>query len=366
MLRLRSLLTTLALLALCLTLTAAAAKTADPAAAKLEEKGLKKVGPVYVLPVDEQVLLDGMKQVREAKKKVDAELKERKKIERVINKVKGALGNAEFERRKLNEKLANTKDVLSHNQIVGKINSLTSQMEEALEYKAEQEKKLKNLGTARTDYVNQVIDLHKKMEEVEAKYGELAADNEVSAALATAKPKAKLGPSTGFIANSTQLDKMRSEISSETIKVTMENEIPWLDVTLNGTTRTMVFDSGASSVCIPFDMAKAMELVPPADAPTVRMQLADGKVVEGKMMLLKSVRVGIFEVKDVECAVLPEELVAAQPLLGGSFLRNFIYKLDPDAGELHLSRLGAAEVTSGPGAKKPAGKGGDAEEMKKE
>ena len=33
-------------------------------------------------------------------------------------------------------------------------------------------------------------------------------------------------------------------------------------------------------------------------------------------------------------ASLPEELVAAQPLLGGSFLRNFIYKLDPDAGEL--------------------------------
>lgn len=362
--RLRSLTTTLALFALCLTLTAAAAKT-NPAAAKLEEKGLKKVGSVYVLPVDEQALIDGMKKVREAKKKVDAELRERKKIERVINKVKGALGNAEFERRKLNEKLAETKDVLSHNQIVGKINSLTSQMEEALEYKAAQEEKLKKLGTARAEYVNEVLDLHKKMEEIEAKYGDLAADNEVSAALATAKPRGKLGPSTGFIANSNQLEKMRAEISAETIEVTMENEIPWVDVTLNGTTRTMVFDSGASSVCIPFDMAKAMELVPPDDAPTVRMQLADGKVVEGKMMLLKSVRVGIFEVKDVECAVLPEELVAAQPLLGGSFLRNFIYKLDPDAGELHLARLGAAEVTSGPGAKK-SGKAGDAEEMKKE
>jgi predicted aspartyl protease len=76
----------------------------------------------------------------------------------------------------------------------------------------------------------------------------------------------------------------------------------------------------------------------PAD-PTIQLTMADGKVVEGKYMVLKSVKVGQFTVHDVDCVVLPKSLVAADPLLGGSFLNNFIVKIDPVAKELHLAAI---------------------------
>lgn len=53
-------------------------------------------------------------------------------------------------------------------------------------------------------------------------------------------------------------------------------------------------------------------------------------------------------------AVLPSSLVAAEPLLGGTFLNNFVFKIDPKAGELHLAVIaGNSKVTTAGGAKDP-------------
>src|SRR5690242_4010084 len=125
----------------------------------------------------------------------------------------------------------------------------------------------------------------------------------------------------------------------------------------------MVLDTGAGLVVIPADLAKSMELVPAKDDPIVHLVLGDGKRVEAKQTILKSVRVGSFTVENVECAVLPPELVAAEPALGGSFLKHFTYKLDPAAGKLHLAQTGSDAVNNkapaggaAAGEKKPAGK----------
>jgi len=102
----------------------------------------------------------------------------------------------------------------------------------------------------------------------------------------------------------------------------------------------MTVDSGASLVVIPADLAKDLALVPGPNDPELIMQLADGKSHKARQMSLTSVRVGTFTVENVDCAVLEADLISAEPLLGGSFLQNFIYKLDPKAGELHLARVG--------------------------
>jgi len=142
-------------------------------------------------------------------------------------------------------------------------------------------------------------------------------------------------------------------VSSETIDVKMDGLVPTVEVTLNKNfTRSMVFDSGSSVVAIPADLAKSMELVAGKDDPTVHLRLADGKVVEARMTILKSVRVGSFTVENVEAAVLPPELVAAEPLLGGSFLKHFTYKLDPGAGKLHLAQTGSDAAAAKPAADK--------------
>lgn len=151
--------------------------------------------------------------------------------------------------------------------------------------------------------------------------------------------KGKLGPTPDFTANMAQLKRLRGGVTSETIEVKMDGGVPMVEVTLNKSfTRSMVLDTGASIIAIPAGLATQMELVPAKDDPTVRLQLADGKIVEAKQTMLKSVRVGSFTIENVECAILPPDLVAAEPLLGGSFLGHFVYKLDPKAGKLHLCR----------------------------
>src|SRR5207302_1251360 len=189
------------------------------------------------------------------------------------------------------------------------INALTSRIKEGSDYIETTAQKLNTLGDeTRTAYINQVLDLAAKVEAGTKTYEELAADADVTAALA--KVKGKLGPSPEFANHSRNLKRLRGSISSDTVQVSTEDRVPEVEVTINGKlTRQMVLDSGASMVCIPADMAKDLGLVPGEKDPTIRMQLADGKVVEARQMTLNSVRVGTFTVESVECAVLPENLV---------------------------------------------------------
>jgi aspartyl protease family protein len=210
-----------------------------------------------------------------------------------------------------------------------------------------------------------VIDLGTTVDKAQADYKAFAADADIKNALATinqtSKLKMRLGPTTEFAGKVAFLQRYRKGVASDVIPITIEGNVATVDVTLNGTlTRSLVLDTGASLIALPAELAEQLKIVPgPAD-PTLHMTLADGRIVEAKLMILKSVRVGQFTAKDVECAVMPKTLVAAEALLGGSFLQNFIVKIDPQAKELHLSAIedSAKKITSTAGpttkpAKKP-------------
>ena len=98
-------------------------------------------------------------------------------------------------------------------------------------------------------------------------------------------------------------------------------------------------DTGASSVSLPFMFAKDLGIEAAESDPVVQLQMADGKIVDAKQVSLNSVQVGEFMVNDVEAFILPENLHAAPPLLGNTFLGNFTFEVDPDRGKLILSRL---------------------------
>jgi predicted aspartyl protease len=51
------------------------------------------------------------------------------------------------------------------------------------------------------------------------------------------------------------------------------------------------------------------------------------------------VRVGTFEVENVEAAVLSDAAFAAEPLLGNSFLSHFRSEIDQSAKTLRLTRV---------------------------
>lgn len=310
----------------------------------LKEKGLSKVGITYLLEGDAK-LAETMRQFRLAKKSMDDDTKKRIDLENKVKMAKSAYAQWDYEYRQLNERLGTEKDAFRHNQIIGQINSLVSKMKEAVEFKDAREADLKKTGESRDTYINLAVETATKLDELQKQYEALAADEDVKAALAKinekARPKMKLGPSADFATNYAFVKRERGQINSAIVKVNTEGNVPHVDVTINGkVTRSMVLDSGASFVALTADMAKALDMKPGPKDPTLKLQLADGKVVDAKQMMLKSVRVGQFTVENVECAVLPESLIAAENLLGGSFLRNFVYKLDHEAGELHMSQIG--------------------------
>jgi len=299
---------------------------------------LTKTGPLYLLKAESD-LADAMKDLAQLNQKMTAEKRARDKVQTQINRANQAFSQADGARRAELEKLAKVQDAVQNNQIVAKIQQLEAIMSDAMKYKQAQEKELGKIGDeARTKYINGVVDAAAKADAIAAAYDAMAKDEELKKKL-TAE-KARLGPSPDFKSRYGLLKIWRAPIFSENIKITFEGKVPFVDVTLNGSTvRKMALDSGASFVCIPASLATAMELVPAKEDPDVTLVLADGRQVQGKMTKLKSVRVGTFELKDVDCAVLPPELVAAEPLLGGTFLNSFTYKVDIAKEELHLSRI---------------------------
>ena len=164
---------------------------------------------------------------------------------------------------------------------------------------------------------------------------------------ARARSKATLGPSRAFLANVKLLERVEASVLTESVDLRKEGGIFWVDVTFNGkVTRAMAWDTGASDVVLPADLAAVDR--PPTRArttPMVKCQVADGSVVEARQMTIPSVRVGKFTVKDVSCVVMPADKANVPPLLGQTFQRNFSFKFNADAAKLSLTRIETPEAT---------------------
>ena len=62
-------------------------------------------------------------------------------------------------------------------------------------------------------------------------------------------------------------------------------------------------------------------------------------------MQLDSLCVGSFTVNNVKCVVFPESENDITPLLGGTFLKNFTYTIDPALEQLTLIKENLDEET---------------------
>ncbi|MGA2496882.1 MAG: retroviral-like aspartic protease family protein, partial [Tepidisphaeraceae bacterium] len=318
----------------------------------LASKGMVKAGLIYVL-AGEQDLADNVRAIRMAKAKFDTETKERQQLEQKIGQAKSAAANLDFERKRMTDSGRPNQQAMAR---------IEAQLQDIARFRADAESRLKTLGEqTRTDYINKVVAGADLAEKLTGQYEQLAADDAVKQAIdkinEAGRGKFRLGPSPDFVINANTVKKLRGDVNAAVIPLRMHGRVPTTDVILNGkVTREMVIDSGASTVVLPGELAEELGLNPTDKDPTLRMQLADGKVIEGKQMTLKSVKVGIFTVEDVECAVMPKNLIAVSPLLGGSFLHNFVYKLDPEQAELHLAQVPGKEskVRVGDAPKPPA------------
>jgi clan AA aspartic protease (TIGR02281 family) len=289
-----------------------------------------------------------MKSLRDTKVKADKESKARHVIELQIATKKKIMKDADKEWHELETKLGVITDVSIHNRVVTRMNRLVADHKQAMADEKELEEQAgKTSMVAKTKFVDDVAAIAPKIEAVQEQYKKLGDDATVKANLA--KAKGTLGPSAAFAAAAADVKKWQSEVESEAIPLREDGGIHMVDVLLNGEHFLMGVDTGASEISLPGDVAEKLKIIPGEQDPIVQMQLADGNIVQGKEMTIKTVRVGRFTLEEVRCVVMSKDLTHAPLILGGSFLNHYIVKLDPAHGELHLTEI----KEEGTGAAKP-------------
>jgi len=244
----------------------------------------------------------------------------------------------------------NPSDVATNNRLVGAISSNQSQMQLARIALVQHEKMLRAVRSqanqVRETYVQSILDARKAADRIGKEYQDLAADTDVRAAVADLNKALdktyQLVPSRTFQRNVARLTSLESEILTEAIPLQGSGRSMLVSAVINGKhAKSMVLDSGADLVTLPHAVAVECGIEIPVDAPRLKLSAADGRTISGRLVSVKSIRVGQFAVENVDCVVLGPEATNAPTLLGMSFLTNFQFKVDTDGRTLTLVRVKA-------------------------
>ena len=331
------------MLLLCTALLPALATQADPAKT-LEDAGLNRVGLEYVIEAEDEIIRAraDIKKAQRALKDAEDDFRD---AERKIAKAQAYIAHLQREIDKMKDRVRRSDDQKEYARNMKAYDELVASIEKAQEDRKafEQEQQVK-IDDAKATYIATMVTWVEKAAGVTEKYKELAENEDVTGAIQELsdqdKRKYTLGPSRRFQSINRELTKAAGEYQRGAVDLRKEHNTLLIDVRINGKPiRTMILDTGASSVSLPFLFAKDLGITPGDTDPVVQVQMADGKIVDAWKMNLDSVQVGEFIVNDVEAIVLPESLHAAPALLGNTFLGNFTFEVDPDRGKLILSRL---------------------------
>ncbi len=328
----------------------ALAEPAEAPESVLKDKGLRRSGSVYAIAGEAEF----QKKLNAAKviyRSIATAAARKQQFEAGIAAGRNEMLEMERQLVFLNQQLSQVTNAEEHNRLVAMNNALVGQLNIMRKQEASadvQQVPGARLAILRQEFVEAVLELRQLADKTNETYAELAKDDAVKTALAalneTSKIKVTLGPSKTFLSNVSQLKKVEGTVLTETVELRKEGGVHWVDVTFNGkTTRSMVFDTGASSVVLPADLAAEIGLKPGPNDPTVKAQVADGSIVVARQMVIPSVRLGKFTIKDVECIVMPSAKENVAPLLGQTFQRYFIIKFTPDTGQLELKKVDTPE-----------------------
>jgi aspartyl protease family protein len=240
-------------------------------------------------------------------------------------------------------------DVSANNRIVGLLNATNAQMKalavEREKLKDELAKRRSVLNEAESEYAETVLAIRQDYTKTRDTLAKSLTDENVQIALRVMN--ANFGTREGMTADKIlaaldkRIQRIEQEIFSESIKLQVERRSYYVDVVVGKKTTRMVVDSGASMVCLPMKTASQLGVTVPVDAREMQLVLADGRSIPARGVVLPRVRVGEFEVQNVEAAVLDATASDAEPLLGMSFLGNFKFEIDPAEQTLKMLRVDA-------------------------
>lgn len=341
---------------------AATAAAGSPEAA-LTGKGLTRVGTTYVLPGDLK-MPELLRTMRAVQRRVDVANKRRADLERDLRSAERQYEQWVAQNESLTQQLEHTsKDALgNYNQLVDTINPLRAKLRQAEPILEAKRTALQAVEDPTDEYLDALMKAADLMEATAAAYEKVTGDTEVAAAISAmnrepGRPKMRVGPSVGFAQELPNVRRLRDAAASKPIPLDVHGNVARIEVTINGVSRvTMILDSGASDILLNADTAAQLGLHPGPNDPVVEARIANGTMVRHHVMKLTTVQVGPFTVENLECAVASPAQKDTPNLLGGEFLRHFVYKLDLATGQLRLSQISgkpaveAAMITSKPPA----------------
>ena len=285
--------------------------------------------------------------------------KELKSAEANLDSFERALLQLRQQHVQLSAQLANINpnDITLNNKLVSAIKVVEGQLELARERKRALDAETKNSRAksveAREAYIGLALSARQLADEIEEEYTKKAADSDAKEALArfnrAAGKQFALAATPGFQANLRRLKQLEDTVLSDTIDLRDDGgKTMRVNVVVNGRyPQEMVLDSGASLISLPPNVAAKFGLKPSDRDPKIVLQLADGREIDGRLMKLTSVRIGKFQVDNVDCAVLGDQAYAAEPLLGMSFLEHFKFEIDSSAKKLTMIKVSGTEGAVG-------------------
>ncbi len=238
-------------------------------------------------------------------------------------------------------------DVSANNRIVGLLNATNAQMKaltsERERLKEELAAKRKVLNDEEAAYAETVLAIRRDYKSARDALQESLEDENLRIALkvmsANFETPLEVTADTILVALDKRIQRIEQEIFSESIKLETVGGSLYVDVVVGKKTTRMVVDSGATMISLPVKTAAELGIVVSVDARELRLVLADGRTIPARGVTLPKVRVGQFEVENVEAAVLDAVASDAEPLLGMSFLGNFKFEIDPADSTLTLLRV---------------------------
>jgi aspartyl protease family protein len=345
--------TVLGLLTVALACPALRADDESPEAV-LKRNGLRRSGTTYVLAA-EAAVQKKLTEVKGLSKQLAYAVMQQKALEQGTQDSKALLQELRQRRSMLNAQLSQVQTALQNNQLIGAINQLNDQIDMLQESASDPgavKRMTSQVSQKREAYMQGMLDLRTLIDEAKQKYAELAKNDGVKNAFAalnrTTKAKLTLGPSRAFIANVKLVEKAEGSVQREFVPLREDAGVFEVDVTFNNkVVKSLCLDTGASFISLSAKVAAEIGLKPGKSDPTVLTEIADGSKVQAKLMKIPSVRVGKFTVRDVPCIVAPADQGDVPLLLGGSFLKNFSYHVNPGEGKLILAKVETEDVKDG-------------------
>lgn len=296
----------------------------------------------------ERRLTKGLAETGSLKRKIRKATLPLRALQRDISALESRAAAGQQQLIQLNAQLANVTNAVANNRLVGAISAIEGQLtlaRQTLEQLRKRETAARaDLQAAESEYVEQIVAMRELADQLDAAYASHEDDEQILAQvaeLAEARGKElEFGPSNTWRSNARRLAELEESVTRERIPLRNDNGTFLASVVVNGEhTVEMVVDSGASLISLPYAMARDMGLEPGPSDQRILVTIADGSTITAWLKTASTVRVGTFEVEDVDCAVLGPEATNAAPLLGMSFLGEFQFDLDAAESTLGLIRV---------------------------